>query len=75
MAYVPVFSPFMAPSLYLAGAFSWLEALIALVVLGATSYLMYKLIMPMYKNAILSYSTDKMSTRIKTAFTRAKNDK
>jgi len=75
MAYVPVFSPFMAPSLYLAGAFSWLEALIALVVLGATSYLMYKLIMPMYKNAILSYSTDKMSARIKKAFTRAKNDK
>jgi len=75
MAYIPVFSPFMAPSLYLAGAFSWLEALIALGILGATSYLLYKLVMPMYKNAILSYSTDKMSVRIKKAFSRAKYDK
>lgn len=75
MAYIPVFSPFMAPSLYLAGAFTWIEALISLVILAVTSFLMYKIIMPMYKNAILSYSTDKMTVRIKKAFSRSKHDK
>lgn len=75
MAYIPVFSPFMAPSLYLAGAFNWIEALISLVILAGTSLFMYKLIMPMYKNAILSYSTDKMTVRIKKAFSRSKHNK
>lgn len=72
MAYIPVFSPFMVPSLYLAGGFAWWEALISLVILLLSVIFTYKLIMPMYKQSILSYDTDKLTKRIKKAF-KSKN--
>lgn len=68
MAYIPVFSPFMVPSLYLAGGFAWWEAFISLAILIATSIVTYKFIMPMYKQSILSYDTDKFTQRVKKAF-------
>lgn len=72
MAYIPVFSPFMVPSLFLAGSFAWWEALISLIILIATVIVTYKLIMPMYKQSILSYDTDKFMKRVKKAF-KSKN--
>lgn len=70
MAYIPVFSPFMVPSLYFAGGFAWWEALISFIILAGSTFLVYKLIMPMYKSSILSYTTDKLTVRIKRAFKR-----
>ena len=72
MAYIPLFSPFMVPSLYLAGSFMWWEALISLIILFASVIFTYKLIMPMYKQSILSYDTDKFMKRVKKAF-KSKN--
>ncbi len=69
MAYIPFFSPLMVPSLYLAGSITWWDALISLALLLITTVVVYKLIMPMYKQAILSYDTgEKLGKRIKKAF-------
>lgn len=70
LGYIPFFSPFMAPGLYLAGIYHWYEIIISLVLLVATTFLAYKLIMPAYKTSILSYDTDKFFKRIKKAFKR-----
>ncbi len=69
MAYIPFFSPLMVPSLYLSGSITWWDGLISLVLLLITTIVVYRLIMPMYKQAILSYDTgEKMGKRIKKAF-------
>ena len=38
LGYIPFFSPFMAPSLFLANIYSWYETLISLLVLSITTY-------------------------------------
>lgn len=69
MAYIPFFSPLMVPSLYLSGSITWWDGLISLALLLITTIVVYRLIMPMYKQAILSYDTgEKMGKRIKKAF-------
>ncbi|MCK9427076.1 MAG: ABC transporter permease [Acholeplasmataceae bacterium] len=75
LGYIPFFSPFMAPSLFLANIYSWYETLISLLVLSITTYTIYKLIMPAYKTAILSYDTDKFLKRIRKAFGKNNNNK
>ncbi len=72
LGFIPFFSPFMAPGLFLAGTYSWYEALISLALLVGTSYLAYIFIIPAYKTSILSYDTDKFFKRIKKAFKRSK---
>lgn len=72
LGYIPFFSPFMTPGLFLAGTYNWIETLISLVLLMGTSFLAYKLIIPVYKTSILSYDTDKFFKRIKKAFKRSK---
>ena len=74
MAYIPLFSPLMVPSLYLAGSITWWDALISLGLLIITVIVVYRLIMPMYKQAILSYDTgEKLGKRIKKAFNKTKS--
>ncbi|NMA05819.1 MAG: ABC transporter permease [Acholeplasmataceae bacterium] len=69
MSYIPFFSPMMVPSLYLSGSITWWDGLISLALLLITTIIVYRLVMPMYKQAILSYDTgEKMSKRIKKAF-------
>lgn len=73
LGYIPFFSPFMSTSLFLSGIYQWWEALISLGILSLFTVFMYRLIMPMYKAAILNYDQSKLLTRLKNVFKRSKN--
>lgn len=73
LGYIPFFSPFMSTSLFLSGIYQWWEALISLGILALFTAFMYRLIMPMYKAAILNYDQSKFIKRVKNVFKRSKN--
>jgi len=68
MAFVPIFTPMVAPVAYASGIMTLVEALIALVVMiGALIGSLY-VVSPVYKVAILSYDQTKFMKRVKTYF-------
>ena len=71
MAFVPLFTPIVAPIAYASGVLTTLEAVIALVVItGITIGTMY-LVAPVYRVAILSYEQTKFFKRIGNYFKKA----
>lgn len=64
MTFVPLFSPFVGPIAYVTGVITIFEALLSLFVLIAFVLLMFYLIAPIYRVAILSYEETKFFKRI-----------
>ncbi len=77
MAFVPIFTPILAPVAYASGAMSVIEAVIALIVMIGFLALALYLVAPIYKVAILSYDQTKFMKRIKSYVHKAfvKSDK
>ncbi|PKK96677.1 MAG: hypothetical protein CVV58_05155 [Tenericutes bacterium HGW-Tenericutes-3] len=71
MAFVPIFTPILAPIAFATGIMSVWEAIIALVGVGIFLVLALYLVAPVYKVAILSYDQTKIFTRIKNYFKKA----
>lgn len=68
MAFIPLFTPMVAPIAFASGIISVLEAIIALVVLIIFLVFSIYVVAPVYRVAILSYDQTKLFTRIKTYF-------
>ena len=68
MAYIPFFSPLLAPSLLLTGDFGMLQIVISALILLASDVLLLYFGLPMYKTALLSNSDAKFLKRIKRIF-------
>ncbi len=71
MAFVPIFTPIVAPVAFASGAMSLLEALIALVIMALALIAALYIVSPVYKIAILSYDQTKFMKRIKSYFKKA----
>lgn len=66
--YIPFFSPLLATSLYMTGAYSIGQVLLSFGILVIFDVLAFYFGMPMYREAILSNSDKKFGQRIKEAF-------
>lgn len=66
--YIPFFSPLLATSLYMTGAYSIGQVLLSFSILVIFDVLAFYFGMPMYREAILSNSDKKFGQRIKEAF-------
>jgi ABC-2 type transport system permease protein len=64
MAFVPIFTPIVAPVAYASGAMTLAETAIAFVVVSGVTVLAVYLVAPVYKVAILSYDQTKVFSRI-----------
>jgi len=73
LGYIPLFAPTLVPTLFMSGAMSLLETLIALVILIGFTVLVYYLLTPVYKASILSYDNSPFMKRIKKLFKRSKH--
>jgi ABC-2 type transport system permease protein len=71
MAFVPIFTPMVAPIAYASGIMSLLEAIIALVVMVIVLIGALYVVAPVYKIAILSYDQTKFFKRVKSYFKKA----
>ncbi len=71
MAFVPIFTPMVAPIAYASGIMSLWEAIIALVVMIGVLIGSLYVVAPVYKVAILSYDQTKFFKRIKSYFKKA----
>ncbi len=71
MAFVPIFTPMVAPIAYASGVMSLLEAIIALVVMIGVLVASLYIVAPVYKVAILSYDQTKFFKRVKSYFKKA----
>lgn len=71
MAFVPIFTPIVAPIAFASGAMNLLEAIIALVIMVLVLIGSLYVVAPVYKVAILSYDQTKFFTRIKSYFKKA----
>jgi ABC-2 type transport system permease protein len=71
MAFIPIFTPIVAPIAFASGVLSVWEAIIALFGLGVFLVLSLYLVAPVYKVAILSYDQTKFFSRIKGYFKKA----
>lgn len=71
MAFIPIFTPILAPIALASGVFTVWQALIALV--GVSLFLVAGLyiVAPIYRVAILSYDQTKFGTRVKNYFKKA----
>ncbi|PKK94082.1 MAG: hypothetical protein CVV61_01330 [Tenericutes bacterium HGW-Tenericutes-6] len=71
MAFIPIFTPIVAPIALAGGMLSTLEAVIALLFVGIILILSLYLVAPVYRVAILSYEQTKFFKRIKDNFKKA----
>ncbi|WP_162163996.1 ABC transporter permease [Acholeplasma hippikon] len=70
--YIPFFAPLSIPITYLMGYISLFEAIVGIVVLIASVFVLGLLIAPLYKASILSYDQSKLFKRMKNAYKNAK---
>lgn len=73
--YIPIFSPMLAPMLFVTGQYSFLEVSISFIVLVLATGLSVYFILPLYKASILSYSEEKLIKRIKKIIETTRKDK
>jgi len=71
MAFVPLFTPIVAPIAYASGVLTTLEASIAFVVITGVMIGTMYLVAPVYRVAILSYEQTKFFKRIRNYFKKA----
>lgn len=72
VAFIPLFSPIVVPTLFMSGVFSAVEAFIAFIILLASTVGIYYLLQPVYKASILSYDQSSFFKRIYKMFKRSK---
>jgi len=72
IGYIPLFSPTVAPTLYMSGVMSLLDVIISFVILLASTVGIYYLLQPVYKASILSYDQSSFFKRITKMFKRSK---
>lgn len=68
LVYVPFFTPFFAPKLYLANELTLTGFSIAVAIQFITVILMFKLTAPIYREGLLNYSTSSLKSIVKRAF-------
>lgn len=68
LVYVPFFTPFFAPKLYLGGELSIFAFGIAILVQFMTVLILFKLSAPIYREGLLNYSTSSLKQIIKRAY-------
>ncbi len=71
MAFIPIFTPILAPIAFATGLLTVWEAIIALVAVTIFLVISLYLVAPVYKVAILSYDQTKFMTRVKNYFKKA----
>lgn len=71
MAFIPIFTPILAPIAFATGLLTVWEAIIALVAVTIFLVISLYLVAPVYKIAILSYDQTKFMTRVKNYFNKA----
>lgn len=71
-AFIPIFTPMVAPVAFATGVLSVWEAIIALLVVIASTVLAVYLVAPIYRVSILSYDQTKFMKRIKKYLRKAK---
>jgi ABC-2 type transport system permease protein len=71
MAFIPIFTPIVAPIAFASGVLSIWESIIALLGLAVFLVLSLYMVAPVYKVAILSYDQTKFFSRIKGYFKKA----
>lgn len=72
LAYIPLFSPIIVPTLYMSGVLSVVDVVISFLILVGSTVGMYYLLAPVYKASILSYDQSPFFQRIKKMFKRSK---
>ncbi|MCV2232735.1 ABC transporter permease [Paracholeplasma manati] len=72
LAYIPLFSPIVVPTLYMSGVLSVIDVVISFLILIGSTIGMYYLLAPVYKASILSYDQSPFFQRIKKMFKRSK---
>lgn len=72
LAYIPLFSPIVVPTLYMSGVLSVIDVVISFLILIGSTVGMYYLLAPVYKASILSYDQSPFFQRIKKMFKRSK---
>ncbi|MDX9808044.1 MAG: ABC transporter permease [Acholeplasma sp.] len=72
LAYIPLFSPIVVPTLYMSGTLSVIDVVISFLILIGSTVGMYYLLAPVYKASILSYDQSPFFQRIKKMFKRSK---
>lgn len=71
--FIPLFSPILAPLLYSSGDMTLQMYLISFAVLVATTYIVYRMTLPIYKVSLLDYSETKFTEKMKKSLNRSKN--
>ncbi len=72
IAYIPLFSPMVVPTLYMSGTLGLIDVILTLVLLLGSTVGIYYLLTPVYKASILSYDQSPFLKRIKKMFIRSK---
>lgn len=72
IAYIPLFSPMVVPTLYMSGTLGLIDVILTLVLLIGSTVGIYYLLTPVYKASILSYDQSPFLKRIKKMFIRSK---
>jgi len=73
-AFIPFFAPMTAPVAFASGLLTYLEVIISLCILIATTVLVIFFVTPIYKVAILSYEQTKLFKRLKSYIQKAKHE-
>jgi len=64
MAHIPFFSLMIAPSLFISGTFTWVNMVIIILILIGSVIFFYWFGLPVYKQSVLDYSSDKVFKRL-----------
>lgn len=72
IAYIPLFSPMVVPTLYMSGTLGLVDVIITLLLLIGSTIGVYYLLTPVYKASILSYDQSPFLKRIQKMFKRSK---
>lgn len=72
IGYLPLFSPIVAPTLYMSGTMSLLDVVLSFILLLISTVGAYYVLSPIYKASILSYDQSSFFKRIKKMFKRSK---
>lgn len=72
IGYFPLFSPIVAPTLYMSGVMSLLDVILSFIILLLSTVGAYYILSPVYKASILSYDQSSFFKRIKKMFKRSK---
>ncbi len=68
LVYIPFFTPFFAPKLYLSNEFTLIGFALAILIQFVSIIILFKLSAPIYREGLLNYSTSSLKQIIKRAY-------